>query len=74
MVGKQAFGHGTHGVAALQNVAGLYSGRKFPVLIGNGIEVNTALEKDTALLCQLRQRILQAVIDLSQQARAKLHA
>ena len=74
MVGKEALGHGAQGVAGLDRVADLCHRGELPGLVGDGVQVDAPLEEEAALIGQLRQGILEAVIDLAQKAGAQLHA
>ena len=73
-MGEQSLRHAAHRVARGDGVAGLYPGREFPVLIGDGVQIHAPLQKVAALFGQLRQGVLQTVEHLRQQAGAKLYA
>ena len=73
-VGEQPLRNAAHRVACGDPVTGLHQGGKLPVPVGNRIEIHAALQEEAALLCQIRQGVLQAVEHLGQQARPQLHA
>ena len=74
LVSEETLGHSAQSVASLDAVAHLGHGSKLPGFVGNGVEVDAALQEEAALVCQLRQGVLEAVVDLSQEAGAELHA
>ena len=69
---EDAFGHGSNGVAGLHTFADFGDWRVGPLLLlVQRIDVKSFLQEISGLLGQFRQRILQAVIDLREQARAE---
>ena len=73
MVGEQTFRHCADCAARLYAVADLYGWREFPVAVRDRIEVHASFQEETALLCKLRQRVLQTVKYLGQQSRTQIY-
>jgi len=74
LVGKGPFRHGSQGIRPFNFGADFDLGGKFPSLVrGQGVQVDAPFQEVTGRFGKLRQGVLQAVVDLAQQARPQLY-
>ena len=69
-----AFRHGSQHIATAHSVAHLGHGSKAPhPLVGDGVKIDSPLQKVSCLLSQLGQGVLETVENLSQKTGSQLH-
>ena len=73
-MGEDSLGNGSESIAGMKNVAGLAHGGELPLPVGDGVEIDSPLEEETALLSEGRKRILKSVVDLGEKSRSELYA
>ena len=71
---EHAFGHGAQRIASNHHIAHLRDRGKRPLLVaGERLQILTALQEEAAFFGKLRERVLQTVKDLGQEAGAKFY-
>ena len=71
---EHAFGNGAERIARDNHIAHLGDRGKCPLLVARErLQIFTALQEETAFFGKLRERILQTIKDLGQEAGAKFY-
>ena len=71
---EHAFGHGAQRIARDHHIARLRDRGKRPFLVaGERLQILTALQEEAAFFGELRERVLQTIKDLGQEAGAKFY-
>ncbi len=65
--------NGSQGIPSCHGVSGFNHRGKLPFPVRHWFKINTTVQKETALLGQLGERVLQAVENLTQESRAQCH-